>query len=507
MKRLTLLPGILLLIASVFIGILTYQDYGVGWDESTQRDIGMITYNYLSKGDTTLNHFSDRDHGSAFELVLVFLEKKITNNDWRDIVLLRHITTNVFFLLCCFCGYVLALRLFKNQWLACLAFFMLAFHPRLYGQSFVNTKDIPFLGMYVVAFLVAHVAFEKRTWAWMLLLGAVVGYATGIRLLSILLAAILALVMMVDIVFAIIKKEGIRKPTVALVCFVLGFCIMLYISWPALWSNPFGNFILFYKNMSHFGWGSPVLFMGDMIIATDLPFTYIPVWFAITTPIVWLVLGIAGIVYTAIHFFRQPVKFIRNTNQRHLIIYVLCTLVPVAMVIFLHSVLYDDWRHLYFIYPSFVMLALYALTLIRSSIYKKFISYAIGFQLLVSGWDMYRLHPFERIYFNRLVSHERDFLRYNYEMDYWGTGYKQAFEYLIAHAPEHDIKVLSGFTPLGLNASALQLQDRDRIKFVNEDEAVYHITNFRFHPEDYPGEIYHDIKKQNSTIIRIYKLR
>ena len=227
----------------------------------------------------------------------------------------------------------------------------------------------------------------------------------------------------------------------------------------------------------------------------------------ITTPVVWLIAGISGIVATIIHFCRKPLNFIRNTDQRHLLVYLLCTLIPVIMVIRVHAVLYDDWRHLYFIYPSFVLLGLYALSLVRTSIYKMAVSSAIMLQVLVVCWDTICLHPFEYIYFNRLTSHEPDFLRYNYEMDYWGTGYKQAFEYLIAHAPDHDIKVLWGLSPLTHNAWALPSQDKERIKFVYDNEAVYRITNFRSHAQDYPGEVYHDIKRQGSTIIRIYKLR
>ena len=54
----------------------------------------------------------------------------------------------------------------------------------------------------------------------------------------------------------------------------------------------------------------------------------------------------------------------------------------------------------------------------------------------------------------------------------------------------------------------LQVQDRDRIRFVDEHEASYVITNFRAHPEDHPyPEIIYEIRRLNSPIIRIYKLR
>lgn len=507
MKKPRIVPGILLLIASVVISILTYQDYGIGWDEASQREIGAVTYSYVFEKDTTLNHFVDKDHGAGFELPLVIIEKEMGITDWRDIFLMRHIVTNVFFLLGCFFGYLLALRLFKKQWLACLGFLMLAFHPRLYGHSFFNSKDIPFLVMYTVCFLVAHIAFEKRKWGWMLLLGALVGYTTSVRLLSILLAAILALVILVDMMQAVLRKEKVLPSVIHLFSFIIGFCVTLYLAWPALWSSPVASFIEFYESLSHFRWNGWNFFMGKFVDGNNLPSTYLPVWFAITTPILWLTLGVAGIAFVLVHFFRQPRRFINNTNERHFLVYVICTLMPVAMVIYLHSVVYDDWRHVYFIYPSFVMLALYTLSLVRTSLSKKIMSYAIVLQIFAIAWDMYRLHPFEPVYFSRLVSHEKEFLRMNYEGDYWGAGNKQALEYLVAHCPDSIILIRGNKSPLPHNAWALQVQDRPRIKFVNEEEAVYDITFFRGHPEDYPWETYYDIKRQNSTVVRIHKLR
>ena len=164
-------PGLILFSLFVIAGLLCYKDYGIAWDEPTQRGIGNITYNYVFKGDQALKTYEDRDLGTGFELPLIFLEKGLHLTDSRDIYLMRHIATHLFFLLGAFCGYLLALRLFKNQYIACLGFIMLAFTPRIYAHSFFNTKDIPFLSAFLIVFLVNEIAFEKNKRVWYLLLG------------------------------------------------------------------------------------------------------------------------------------------------------------------------------------------------------------------------------------------------------------------------------------------------------------------------------------------------
>ena len=97
----------------------------------------------------------------------------------------------------------------------------------------------------------------------------------------------------------------------------------------------------------------------------------------------------------------------------------------------LHSVLYDDWRQLYFIYPSFVMLALYCIYKIYQTSLRWVIIGACALQIALLGFFMVKYHPFEEVYFNELVSHDKEYLRKNYELDYWGPVFKQALDYLL----------------------------------------------------------------------------
>ena len=58
----------------------------------------------------------------------------------------------------------------------------------------------------------------------------------------------------------------------------------------------------------------------------------------------------------------------------------------------------------------------------------------ISILLIVSfagtGFTMIKSHPFEDVYFNILLSKKDQYLRKTFELDYWGTSYKQALEYI-----------------------------------------------------------------------------
>src|SRR5882757_3909121 len=110
--------------------------------------------------------------------------------------------------------------------------------------------------------------------------------------------------------------------------------------------------------------------------------------------------------------------------------YLLCFTGPIAAVLILHSIIYDDWRHLYFVYPSFVMLALYFVNKLYDTKLRMVVLGAFGLQVLLLAFFMIKEHPFQQVYFNEFVSHDKEALRKNYELDYWGSSFKQGLEHL-----------------------------------------------------------------------------
>jgi hypothetical protein len=514
MKYKNLLPGILLFAISCVISLCTYTQYGVGWDEPTQREIGYISHDYAFKGDTSLNSFFGKYHGVGFEVPLIMLEQATGKTDMRDIFLQRHIVSHIFFLIGVFCAYLLFLRLFKNPVIASLGFLILAYHPRIYLQSFINTKDLPFLTTIIIAMLVAHLAFEKRKTYWFILLAIVCGYSASIRVLGIILLALISTFLLIDILSSIYKKQPVRKHIIHLLTFFCLFWITLYATWPLLWQAPFTRFAEAMQMFSKYIWDGKMLFMGKEMLSTQLPWKYLPVWFAITMPLLWLIMGIGGTAWLIISAIKNPISYLTNTHKRNYLLYLGLLFIPVFMVIVLKAVVYDGWRHVFFIYPSFVIMALYPLYKLWDSKLRYPLLILFTAQLIQVTIFMYKSFPLQYLFFNRLVPKEEEYIRKSYEFDYWGLSFRQGLEYIDAAEQDKEVIRIRMVTdpielrPVMFNSYMLQPEKRKRFEFIYTDYGAHYImVNYRFHPQDYEiGTPVYSIKMMNSTVMTVYKL-
>jgi len=487
------------------VALFTFKDYGVSFDEPELRSMGIYSYDYIFHGDQKLFDAVSDHHGAGFQLLLVFVEKILGLKDTRDIFLMRHLVTHIVFLLSGFCLYVLVLKLYKDKFLASLGFIVLVLTPRLYAHSFFNGGDMPFLSVFLIALSVSYFAFKKEKMQLFFALGALCGFATGIRIMGIALLMFILLFLLIDL---ITDKEKIKKTAINALLFVAGFCLMLYLSWPYLWKSPVSYFVESLSAFSHYPWNGYILLNGQHLNGESIPWTYFPIWFFVTVPELWLLAGIAGVVLVAINFFKKPATFLKNTDERNLLLYALCFFAPVMSVIILHSVIYNDWRHLYFVYPPFLLIALYFIHKLLQTKYKMIVLGICALQLALVGFFMAMNHPFHQLYFNNLVSHAEGALNNNYDMEYWGASYKQALDHLLATDNSKVIRVNCYFrTELDNNIALLPEEDRQRIKYAEIENADYYLTNFwgdAYHfPFDKPD---YSISVLNSNIVCLYKV-
>ena len=511
MKKLNpYLPGIVLFITALLIALATYQDYGIAWDEPAQRYTAQLSYKYAFEGNDEIFKVANDYHGPAFEIVLLYIENKLHITDSRDIYLMRHLASHIFFLIALLCGYVLFYRLFNSRVIACLGFIMLLLMPRIYAHSFFNSKDVPFLGMTIIIFTLSEAAFRKNKAALFIALGVACGYTTAIRTLGTMFAAFTLFFLLIDTIVAAKRRKGMLKQVINAVIFVAGYCGALYASWPYLWRTPVHNFIEGYKAMIHYSWEGEVFFKGQLIPGNMLPAGYFPTWFALTTPVLWLIAGIAGLLVIIAYIIRRPFTFTGNTRERNFLFYLLCFTVPIISVIAFRAVIYDDWRHLYFVYPAFVLLALYVVSKVASSRFAPLVIGACALQVIVLCCTMVKMHPFQQVYFSEFASYKEEYLHNNYELEYWGCSFKQALDTLIAKEPWATIKVSSnraGGFPMENNILMLQERDRKRIVITPIESSDYMITNFRL-AQLFPPyiNIVYAVRYHNNTILSVYKM-
>ena len=435
-KVLTILKkrlGILMFLVSLVVGLFVFKDYGVTWDEQLSHQCGEKSYNYVVNHDNSLISYDDRFYGVAFELPLIAIEKAFSLSDSRDIYLMRHLVTHLFFLFSAFILFILIDYLYHNKILAATGFLLLVLNPVLYAHSFFNSKDIPFVSMFIICFLLTAVAFKRNRLKYYLLLGIGCGLLTNIRLMGVLLITLISVLFVIDFILSRNDKtEKINKGS-GLLIFLAATVLTLILTWPYLWINPIQNFIGAYKTMSNYPWQGQVLFLGERIKATELPWYYGIVWFLITNPILYLCYGAFGLLLLIFGFIRKPFLFISNKINRNHLLYILCFVGPVLAIIILRSTLYDSWRQLFFIYPSFILLAIYGLNYLLKTKLKVaiLILILIGFASVADF--MFINHPFQQVYFNRFLPRERpEYLRKQFDLDYWGSSYKAALDYILA---------------------------------------------------------------------------
>jgi len=502
--------GFILFAAMLIIGLNTYKNYGVSWDEGDQRHLGLTTYNYLVHGQDSIKYCNNKIYGVAFELPLVIVEKVFNLTDSRDIFLMRHLLTHLFFLLGAFAFFLLIDYLYRDKLLASIGFLLLTVNPLIYAHSFFNSKDIPFLSMFVICFLVTAVAFKKNNLKWYVLLGIACGLLMNMRIMGVLLIGCIWIFFTLDYIASRhdkVVKGKILRHLLIFTCTAFG---LLLITWPYLYSNPGQNFIDAFKQLSKWSWDGDVLFWGTTYNSKHLPAYYAISWFSISNPIIYLLLGFFGIFYFIVEFIKTPRQFIFDKIARNHFLFIFCFVEPLLAILAFHSVIFDAWRHLYFIYPPFILIGIFGLNYIFQTKVKWPVLIVLIAGIGYTGIYMISNFPNENVYFNKFVKREPEYLRKNFELDYWGNSYKQALEYILDHDTSGAIKVYVVGLAGEENAWLLKPEAKKRICFTDHDsEATYIASFYRNHPGNYSfqqKEVY-SIKVLNSTIMSVFKLK
>ncbi len=457
-------------------GALVFDDYGVSWDAPVQRAIGNVALDYVEGGEgggesafERLRYDYVRYYGAAFEAPLALLTERILGlEDSRDVWLSRHLLTHLFFLAGGVFCYLLALRLFNNRALALIAAVLFLLQPRFYIHSFINTKDIPALVMFMVSLWLMHRAFRRETLAAFLLCGAGIGLLVNLRIMGIaLFAAVLAL-RGLDLLMAEGAAER-RRVLLTAGAFALIAILTYYASLPVLWTDPVGRFaelVEVFNSHPNPGPGTN-LFRGEWLYVRDgPPFDYVPVWVGITTTPAVLLLAALGAVALAWRGLRRPRAVLRNGPLRFGFLLLALPVVTAVAVVVLENAVYHDWRHLYFLYAPLILLAIFGLRWLASSLRGRWLragAYALtGAAIAVTAVSMFRIHPYENNYFNVLVDRTTpERLNASWTMNYWRMSGQHLLHDIVRDHPSGDLFL--SFNSLQRYREILPADDRERI--------------------------------------------
>jgi hypothetical protein len=258
-----------------------------------------------------------------------------------------------------------------------------------------------------------------------------------------------------------------------------------------------------------------VLYMGRFVPSTELPWHYVLVWISITTPFLYVALFVVGAFNTVRQIASRKEALWKNDEELQDAIFFALFVAPIAAVVLLHSVIYDGWRHLYFIYPAFLLVAingwvsLWGKDLVWTT-RKSLLAVVTAISVIHTAMWMWNAHPFQNVYFNALAGNH---LRSRYELDYWGLANRKALEYIVKNDHSELIYVEPGsFMRLDWSFYMLDAADRKRLRYPDDKNiAQYVVTNYRLvkppnddkYLEDY--DLFYQIKVDGEVILSVFR--
>ncbi len=487
------------LVCALFLAaaVLVHGDYGITADEPVQRNIAAMNADWARHGDDRLLVHWDRFYGVGFELPLLLAERALGLEDSRDVYLMRHLLTHVFFLAGALCCWLLALRLTGSRLLALLALLLFLTHPRIYAHSFFNSKDAPFLAGFTICLLLIHRAFRGGGVAAFALCGIAVGVLVNVRIPGAML--FLAVLGMRGLDLARAEGGAERRRVLATAgAFALAAALALYATWPWLWTDPVARFAEAFARAARYPLYTQELFRGQPSLSDAPPPGYVPGWFLVTTPPIALLAGLAGAAALARRLAAAPARALRNGEERFWLLLAACAVLPVIAAIAFGSHLYNGWRQMFFLYGPFCLLAAGGLGWlaaaagrVRGEGARRAVLVLAAAGAAASIVTLVRLHPQQQAYFNPLAGRGApEYVRSQYTMDYWGHPYLEALRHLLERRPEGPIALgaeSGGFRDMEPYRLAV-LPEEDRRRFVFSETPDFRVTLYpERYVEDYAG--------------------
>ena len=248
--------------------------------------------------------------------------------------------------------------------------------------------------------------------------------------------------------------------------FALAAMLTYHASLPVLWTDPFGRFAELAQTLSAHPNEEVNLFRGEWLYSRDgVSFDYVPVWVGITTPPATLLLAIVGTIALAWGGLRRPRDVVRNGPLRFGLLLAALPAATVVAVVVLESTIYDDWRHLYFLYAPLLLLAIFGLRQLVSvprGRWPRAGAYALtGVAVAVTVASMIRISPHLNNSFNFLVDRTTPGrLNSLYHVKYWSLSDRVLLNDIIRDHPSGSVFLSIDYGPY---LAALPAEDRERI--------------------------------------------
>jgi len=507
------------------------RQYGQSGDEWLQIIYGQDVWNYFFHGDKQALDYSNKAlqydkmeyYGGLYDFSMEALHHLFPS---VPILHLRHFFNALTGALMMIFTGLLAYRLSGKNWMTgCIALLFIVFSPRIFGESMNNPKDIPFacgfmIGVY--GWLAFLQDFPSKFLRNSIIIAVGFAIAFGIRsagglLMGVYFVVMTALFYWFNKDFQTQVKEGNYKYVKKAGLFLLGALLVGYaiglLAWPWGLQSPIANPLASLKEMSQRGVVLRVFFEGVFRPNNHMPWYYELKWICMSNPVI-VILGVL------LFFILIGKAFARYGKAAVLFLIFAAFFTPLYMI-YKKSSVHDTWRHLFFIYPFWIVMASLAVSLINDFINKeklKMLPLAIAVIGLIPAiiWT-FKSHPNQYVYFNEFVGGIQGANGY-YDTDYYQNSGLQNADWIIKnaqHIPGRKVMVASNMLGFDkyfakdtawLEASYLRFNERDHKGW------DYYVTYSRYiSPEQLqndkwpPANVVHEVKVDDVVLSAVIK--
>ncbi|BDA79153.1 hypothetical protein LPTSP3_g20830 [Leptospira kobayashii] len=556
MRFISRYPFIVFLIISLPVAFLLAPDYGISYDETFHKNYGNFIIDYylsFGKNPVSVSYIDLFYYGGFYDVISqIFTNSILYLFKSNSIYEVRHFFNGWIGLLGFYFVYKVCEISFSRRvgLFACL--FLLGI-PEYTGHIFFNPKDIPFSSFYIgaVYFFIRYTKQKSPKFIDFLLFSVFTGFAIGVRILGILLLPLFGLFL---IVFLYRKDSDLKENLKVWIGKGLQFFLISYTTallfWPYLLKSPVLNAIQTFKTMSQFPWAGAVMFAGEKIKAPEIGRKYLPTFFAYTLPdylFLICVISIGILVYLIL--FKK--EYFRNLKMdTGFLVLVGAGLGALLIIIIKKPVLYNGYRQVFFVIPPIICILAKVFSDLTDQLGKRLRILSlvlVAISMLDVFFIMYRMHPYEYVYFNRTFSSGMEEGWKKFDSDYWATSIKEGSLWLKDHLKDdsRQVRVANSATAsqsdyyfnkqefyqseleyrqfassrtkanLFTEESMEKIDHFDRMKhsgrqkflFVKRDESSdYLLTTrvFDLHKE-YHGEIIHTVERMGIPILYVMK--
>jgi len=503
-RHIASLPIILLVLLNLAIGLLTFRDYGLSWDEPLFYDYAdSIRLAYTPQAFSPTFDFeqvygpSATDHkyyGPAYLLAAQPVQQAVMALFGADRASAWHLVNFLTFQIGLLFFYLLIRRWF-DPWPAAAASAFFACQPVMWGHAFINPKDMPFMVFFLAVLTLGFWmvdSFSKqenltthrpgvpsgeskkrfspwpsaaRTGQWTLcslwlnlfrfvqvrvlglvfLAGIVLGATAAVRVIGPLAGVAI-------FVYFISQKNWRAFP--AFLTYGIIAILVMFAAWPFLWADPLNRLTEVLKHMSNNPTELAVLFMGQIFRANEMPRIYLPRLFTLTLTEPTWILFLIGLVLAIRSFFTKKLDWRAPLIMLGIFVFML------AYLLYNKPSVYDGYRHFLFLLPPVFVFVGFAFQWIWEKLQKlsRYLP-SLALLLLLPGiFGIIHLHPYEYAYYNQFAGGVTGAYR-TYETEYWLTCYKESLEWIRTNQPGKTIHIQREFPLAAYYGAGLTLKD------------------------------------------------